>query len=111
LSLDNTPLDNIVVFPTAGHKIDLSNLEVHDDPLEELLHEFDHIGDIEDDEWIDLNDEACDNVGETTVEMVLKDLFKQEQSVAQMVSQLHEVQKRTQYYMNEIETFLPKSKS
>ena len=99
---DNAQPENVVAFPTGDYKPQFTS---YDDPLEDLLSEFDHLDDKVEFNWEDLKEEE---VGETTVEMVLGADFKKCQTPLEMLSQLNELQKRTQHYMNELETFLPK---
>lgn len=92
-------MKNVVAFPTNGQGPKFTGAE---DPVEELLHEFDNLADSDD--WEDIEDQ----VGETTVEMVLGEDFLKSAGLVQMLEQLNEVQKRTEHFSKEIETFLPK---
>lgn len=95
--------ENVVSISFAEKIKAKATLDAIDDPLEDLLNEFSDITDSEEDEVIDefIERRSMENI-------IFRDFSKME-SVQDVLEAIGDMNMRKSYYLEEIETFSPKS--
>lgn len=98
--------DNLLVMFPASKNFPVESLGI-EDPLEELLLEFSHFQDEDEDEDIHQNALEAEAL---MVEDILKKNRHQNELVKDQIKLLEETSQRMKYLLDEIELYLPKKR-
>jgi hypothetical protein len=110
--------ENLVMFPASKNFIVRPREEDLQDPLEELLHEFDGIFDPEDSQWHELEEQDEEGADEELELELAKELGRTKEALAtpQVQASSHDFLKKTEllieaherlkYYLDELESVL-----
>lgn len=101
--------DNIVTFPTGHYAPEFTPEELGADPLEDLLNEFNDF--FEDDLWEEEEEELTTEAVELSANKIEElDALALNHMLKQQMSDLEDMSLRLNYYLGEIELYLPEKR-